>query len=155
MQSVRKYITLIVVLLVQSSWCLGQMAPASPTRPQIQAQKAYLDLPLGFERQVKGADERFVAQGNGYMIGLDKGGAVIGLPASAKSAKDAPGRLLSLDFVGGQAVQANPQEELQGKVNRYSGNDSRKWQTGLSTFGKVTYRDVYPGIDVAGLRQNQ
>ena len=51
-------------------------------------------------------------------------------------------------------IGANPQpelvglEELPGKVNYFIGNDPKKWRTNISTFAKVKYKDVYPGIDL-------
>ena len=39
-------------------------------------------------------------------------------------------------------------EELPGKVNYFIGNDPKKWRTNISTFAKVKYKDVYPGIDL-------
>ena len=51
-------------------------------------------------------------------------------------------------------IGANPQpelvglEELPGKVNYFLGNDPKKWRTNISTFAKVKYKDVYPGIDL-------
>ena len=51
-------------------------------------------------------------------------------------------------------IGASPQpglvglEELPGKVNYFIGNDPKKWRTNISTFAKVKYKDVYPGIDL-------
>ena len=51
-------------------------------------------------------------------------------------------------------IGANPQpelvglEELPGKVNYFIGNDPKKWRTNISTFAKVKYKNVYPGIDL-------
>lgn len=39
-------------------------------------------------------------------------------------------------------------EPLPGTVNYFIGNDSAKWRTGIPTFGKVSYAEVYPGIDL-------
>jgi hypothetical protein len=38
---------------------------------------------------------------------------------------------------------------LPDKVNYILGNDPRKWRLDLPTYERVTYRDVYPGIDIA------
>lgn len=37
---------------------------------------------------------------------------------------------------------------LPGKVNVYLGNDPKRWQENIPTFGKVRYADVYPGVDL-------
>jgi hypothetical protein len=115
------------------AFLLPTFAPAAPP------QSAYVNLPLSFERDGEGPRERFIAQGKGYAIGLEHGRAVIGI---------APGKLISLEFAGAKEVQAAPEDELPGKVNRYTGSDPRRWKTAQPTFGKVAYKDVYPGIDI-------
>src|ERR1019366_7468156 len=37
---------------------------------------------------------------------------------------------------------------LKGVVNYYEGRDRSKWQSGVPTFGRVRYREIYPGIDL-------
>src|SRR5579863_1431474 len=50
---------------------------------------------------------------------------------------------------------ANPDVSIQGadrfsgQANFLIGSDPRKWKTGLPTFRKVVYRDLYPGIDLS------
>ena len=39
-------------------------------------------------------------------------------------------------------------DELPGKVSYFFGNDPSKWNTNVSTYSKVTYSKVYPGIDL-------
>ena len=38
-------------------------------------------------------------------------------------------------------------ETLPGTVNYFRGNDPAKWQSGIPTYRKVSYKNVYPGID--------
>jgi YVTN family beta-propeller protein len=51
-------------------------------------------------------------------------------------------------------VNANPtpvvegMEERRGKAHYYIGNDPAKWRRNITTYGKVRYRDIYPGIDL-------
>jgi len=51
-------------------------------------------------------------------------------------------------------LNANPKasaaglEELTGKVNYFIGNDPAQWRTNVPIYAKVTYRGIYPGIDV-------
>ena len=50
-----------------------------------------------------------------------------------------------------QFVAANPaakvtgEEELPGKINYLIGKDPSKWRTGVATYAKVRYEQVYPG----------
>jgi hypothetical protein len=40
------------------------------------------------------------------------------------------------------------EEQLSGKVNVFRGNDSSKWLTNIPTFKKITYRNLWDGIDL-------
>ena len=53
-----------------------------------------------------------------------------------------------LDGANPNAREVEGIEQLQGKVNYFIGNDSSKWLTDIATYGKVVYRDAYPGIDM-------
>ena len=37
---------------------------------------------------------------------------------------------------------------LPGVVDFSIGNDPEQWRTGIKTYAKVRYRDVYPGVDL-------
>jgi len=51
---------------------------------------------------------------------------------------------------------ALPTDKLPGTVNYFIGRDSRKWRSGIPTYSKVQYLDVYSGIDMVYYgRQNQ
>ena len=72
------------------------------------------------------------------------------LPKSSQSATDIENpAVLRIKLIG-----ANPQpdivglKDLPGKVNYFLGNDPKKWRTKISTFTKVKYKDVNPGIDL-------
>ncbi|MCP4362577.1 MAG: hypothetical protein GY796_31615, partial [Chloroflexi bacterium] len=51
-------------------------------------------------------------------------------------------------------VASNPQpkitvaDRLPGVVNYFIGNDPDQWQTKIPTFGQITYRDLWAGIDL-------
>ena len=38
---------------------------------------------------------------------------------------------------------------MPGTVNDYTGNDPSTWRTGIPTYGRIVYHDVYPGVDVS------
>lgn len=57
--------------------------------------------------------------------------------------------VLRMNLVGANAAAAVAgQNELEGKVNYFIGNDPAKWHTDVPTFGSVRYTEVYPGVDV-------
>ncbi len=107
------------------------------------ARAKYLQLPLAFEKQQAGGREEFVSRGQGYTLALQGGKASIAVKPA-----EGPAAVVSFEFAGGRTPDAVPGEELPGKVNLIYGNDPRMWKLGLPTYGKVTYRDVYPGTDV-------
>jgi len=57
--------------------------------------------------------------------------------------------VLRLTFPGAAAHPTLiPQGQLPGAVSYLHGRDPRHWQTGLPTYARVAYRDVYPGTDL-------
>jgi len=40
------------------------------------------------------------------------------------------------------------QDPLSAKVNYFIGNDPRRWHVGVNEFARVSYRNVYPGVDM-------
>jgi hypothetical protein len=59
------------------------------------------------------------------------------------------GALLRMKLV---RANSNPKivgtDELPGKSNYFIGNDPKKWRTNVSTYAKVKYGNVYPGVDL-------
>ncbi len=129
--------------LLASSVCAQTVTPPSSAQAATPAIQNYARLPLGFEKQEGASGEKFVARGQGYVIGLERGRATIGVVDKEKTS-----HAVSLEFAGSKAGQAIPGPEVPGKINYIRGNDPRKWQIGLSSYERVTYPDTYPGIDV-------
>lgn len=106
----------------------------------------YGERPMQFEQNVgQTADQvEFLARGRGYTVFLTHEGPVVALtgPSSGRVA-------FKMRMIG-----ANPSpriealEPLPGKANYLRGNDPRRWHTDVPTFGRVRYRDVYPGVNV-------
>src|SRR5580658_10623481 len=101
---------------LQGSFCVGLLAanvcaqtiPAASS-PHVPAptMQNYARLPLGFEKQAGGSGERFVARGQGYVIGLERGKATIGIVK-----KDKTGHAVSLEFADSSPSHAIPGPEL-------------------------------------------
>jgi hypothetical protein len=54
-----------------------------------------------------------------------------------------------MQVVGGNSAPAVVgQDTLPGKVNYFLGNDPAQWHTHISTFARVEYQNVYPGINL-------
>jgi hypothetical protein len=68
---------------------------------------------------------------------------------SRSMAETPPGLPLRIKWVGANAkARVVPEEELRTKVNYFLGNNPGQWRTQVSTFGKVRYESVYPGVDL-------
>ena len=56
--------------------------------------------------------------------------------------------MLRMKLVGANAqATIEGMDEMESKVNYFIGNDPSKWHTEISTFKRVRFRQVYPGID--------
>jgi hypothetical protein len=104
-------------------------------------------VPLSFERnagQIADKSAAWVGRGNCYSLALSATGATI-VPS-------APGRsdVVRMQFLNARPQAASePLEPLPGKTNYLIGRDSRRWIQNLATYGRIEYRNVYDGIDVA------
>jgi hypothetical protein len=122
------------------------------------------NLPISFEKNVgqagDGAD--VVARGRGYNLLLTNKAAVLELRSffrknslfgnklnPEETALQSTTKILKVEMVGSNQ---NPtllvNGELPGKVNYLIGNNSANWFKNIPTFSKVTYGNLYPGIDL-------
>jgi uncharacterized protein (TIGR03437 family) len=102
-------------------------------------------LPLSFELNVgqTEATYQFVAEGEGHFIFLSAAGLVLDLRDGETPA------VVKMALAGGNdRASWEPVEGLSGRVNYLLGNDPARWRTNIPTYGRVRYRDVYPGIDI-------
>lgn len=130
---------------------------------------AYARLPLSFEENLgqSAREVRYLSHGSGYELFLTSQEAVVTLRepirldprhrfatmlALRKARLARQGKQLTairLRFEG-----ANPEPQISGmggmpgKVNYFFGNDPKKWHTGISTYARVKYTGIYPGIDL-------
>lgn len=149
--------------------------PAAVQPPALSAEqrgrvRANLDaLPLAFEANQGQTDPqvKYMARGNGYTVFLTGNDTVFALHSSQPNSSSAAARhgdtasrvarhekdihaAISMKLVGG-----NPQPEisaageLPGHSNYFVGSDASKWQQGVKQYAAVSYRDVYPGVNMA------
>jgi hypothetical protein len=132
---------------------------------KVQIQEGFGRQPLSFEANVGQADRQvqFLAHGPGYSLYLTSSEAVMVLtPGSGgksqgsgalggfTTAATVPATVVSMQVLGGKAgVQAVGEQQLPGIVNYFVGNDPSQWHAHIATYGRVTYPNIYPGIDLA------
>ena len=137
-------------------------------------QASYASLPLAFE-QNKGqtdAQVKYMARGNGYILFLTATDAVFslrspsaestasdvrrakqlrakGLPAQRSAQKDSTAAV-RMQLVGANSLaKISASGQLPGKSNYFIGNDPSNWQTDVAHYARVSYQDVYPGVNLA------
>lgn len=119
----------------------GRAVSAASLSRMASANRLLSALPLGFEADHGRA--QFVAQGPGYSLSLTPTAMLMSLSEQHGTAET------RLQFVHANArAQAIALQRLPGKVNYFLGNDSRRWRTDVPTYGRIEYRNVYPGIDL-------
>ncbi len=118
---------------------------ASGSSAETRAVEGYGDLPISFEPNVGQAPNRFdyVARGQGFGMAINATGATLSL-GSMKAQE-----LVRLDLVGAnRSATSEGLESLPGKTNYFIGDNPSKWRSEVPTFGRISYSDVLPGIDV-------
>jgi hypothetical protein len=150
----------------------SQPATATPAaRGRIQAN--YASLPLAFEANRGQTDSqvKYMARGNGYTLFLTANDAVFSLQSrSAVSATSALRRgavpqakttarrdiqkdltaVVRMQLIGGNSLaKVSASGTLPGKSNYFLGNDPSKWHTDVPHYARVSYQDVYPGVNLA------
>jgi len=81
----------------------------------------------------------WTARGNGYRVAVGASEVEIGLREEQ----------LRIRFVGAEAKAPSVGlVALPGKVNYFVGDDPTRWLRDISTYGRVRYNRMYPGVDI-------
>src|ERR1035437_1504072 len=109
-----------------------------------------MSVPLSFEPNEGhlASTVQFLSRGSGYALFLTPGKVVLNLerqqPASAASVDT-----LRMSLIGANAkAKAAGLARQAGVVSYFIGNDPKNWRSGIPTYGKVNYAQVYPGVDL-------
>ena len=118
-------------------------------RPLVEHSKAdHLTVPLSFEpnQGQTAAAVQFLSRGSGYALFLKPGEVVLNL-GRRQPAPAVDTLCMSLIGANGEAngVGLAPQP---GVVSYLIGNDPKNWRSGIPTYGKVNYAQIYPGVDL-------
>ena len=162
--------TCVVGLAVMAARLLSATADSSIVAaavPEAQAKadafRHYAAVPMSFERNEGQVDASvaYLSRGPGYSVFLTRDEAVFSL-RQKRHAND-PKRVVPGSEPAGAASQAvirmslvgaNQRPVIEGrglqagKSHYLQGNDAARWRGNVARYGKVQYRDVYPGIDL-------
>lgn len=142
----KKILWLFFVLSVVTSIVFAQQPSAGPDQPDTS------HLPLVFEPNTgqAPADIDFVAHGP-YPVFLRADSAVVVVPDNISSKLESvkPASTVSLQLVGSnKAAQPECLDQLPGRSNYYIGASPRNWRSGIPQYAAVSFKSVYPGIDL-------
>ena len=149
-------------------------APVQIAEQRGRVQASLGALPLAFEANQGQTDPqvRYMARGNGYAVFLTANDTVFALQSRANEAAKAATTQMSgqlafakarpkpaakdataairMHLVGGNAEpQISAGNQLPGHSNYFIGNDRSQWHSNVAQFARVSYRDVYPGVNLA------
>jgi len=108
-------------------------------------------LPLHFEPA--SAEGQFVAAGTGYGLLIGPGSSTLVLAAGRAGRTPLgtvpSGSVLRVRLVGANAsARAEASEVLPGRAHSFRGASPSGWRRDVAMAGRVTYREVYPGVDL-------
>ncbi|HEV2492825.1 MAG TPA: SBBP repeat-containing protein [Terriglobia bacterium] len=139
---------------------------------------AYGRLPLSFEPNVGQAGSapdsvKFLSRGAGYALFLTSNEAVLALGGGRLTRRSETHDLPDWDFAtrlfpprpmpatnvtpvvlrmrlmnANPGAQAEGAEELPGRINYFLGKEPSQWRSGVPTFARVRYEEVYPGVNL-------
>src|ERR1035441_8978133 len=129
--------------IISISFGLGWPRAAAASTPEMKL----LNVPLSFEpNQGQAASTvQFLSRGSGYALFLAPGEVVLNLERRQPASADT----LRMSLIGANAkanaVGLAPQP---GVVSYFIGNNPKNWRSGIPTYGKVNYAEIYPGVDL-------
>jgi hypothetical protein len=137
----------VAVLLVGDPSARATEHPGSPAAvTKAEALSSYGRLPLSFIRNAgqENSRIRYYAYGRNLSASFSPAGAMLAFLRGHR------GFALQLAFLGArQDLEPVGNDKTAAKVNYLLGRNRAKWRTGLPTFARIVYRNVWPGIDVA------
>ncbi len=116
---------------------------------------SWMNVPLSFEpnRGQANPGVQFLSRGPGYSLFLASGEVVLSLEklssATTRKSPSAPVDRLRMTLIGAnRGVKAVGVDPRPGVVSYFIGNDRAKWLSGIPTYGKVRFSQIYPGVDL-------
>jgi hypothetical protein len=132
---------------------------------------SFAGLPLGFEQNYGQTDPqvKYMAHANGYTLFLTNHDAVFAFHARSSTSERPTGHgplalqakseshaqpnseaVVRMRLVGGNSnTPLTATDRLPGKSNYIRGKDPKNWHTDVSHYARVSYKDIYPGINLA------
>jgi hypothetical protein len=132
----------LVLSLSLRATSLELTSPFSGPDGKVHAERAYGQLPLAFERDAGRSGPRvdFLARTPGGTAFVGASGATLALADKERS------EAIRLGLAGATAAEPRAIGRLPGEVNYLVGDTPSGWRTGITTFERIRYPAVWPGI---------
>ncbi len=131
---------------------MGRLVLASlfaGTAPAAVRAPAFLErLPLRFEenRGQASPSTRFVARGPNYALALEPSGSALFWSDLSRRTS----ARIRMNLIGAnRGARLEPSDPLAVRTTYLRGQDPSGWLAGVDSYGRVTYRGVYQGVDLA------
>src|SRR5215207_6811681 len=129
--------------------CVGFLGATGLPAQNLQARisNSYGNSPLSFEENRGQTDPRvsYLAREQGYTLFLTSAEAVLALRGAGKAA----GSVLRMRWEGGApSPRITADGPLPGTTHYRVGKDPSRWRTGVPSWTRIHYREVWPGIDL-------
>ena len=124
---------------------VAALLPGTLTPPTSSAASTRVASPLRFEPNRGQTSSRFdfIGRADSYRVALRAAGPTI---------VGAGGAVLGFELLGGDRdAVGSTSDRLGSRTSYLMGGDERRWIHGLPNFARVSYAEVYPGIDVTYL----
>ncbi|MEO6725810.1 MAG: hypothetical protein ABIU20_02865 [Blastocatellia bacterium] len=149
---VARTVSLVLVLTtaVVIAWQSHRAKPTGDSAtPNASARllEGYGQLPLRFEANRGQADKqvRFLARHQNSTLFLTPQETLLNL----RQGEDGKQSTLRTKLIGAnRQACVRGVAEMPGTMNYFLGNDPKQWRTGVSTFERVKYEAIYPGVDL-------
>jgi hypothetical protein len=140
----------------------SQASATAEQRGRIRA--SFGALPLAFEANQGQTNPKvkYIARGSGYTAFLTADETVFAMDphttnalsgkqgsVTAPNSEKGVAAAVHVKLIGGNPkAEVEAASELPGHSNYFIGNDPSKWQHGVKQYAEVSYRGVYPGVDM-------
>jgi beta-propeller repeat-containing protein len=127
-----------VVLLA----CSANAQDSKPAKPSL-LKARFGKLPICFieNRGVYPEEVKYYIQGADKTLFFTKNGITFRLKGKER------GWVIKLEFVGAKVVEPRGEDRQQAVLSYFKG-PKKEWKTGLSTYSRVVYKDLWTGIDL-------
>ena len=143
-------ITALTIISISSGLGWPRAFAASRDNKRNLPETKLMSVPLSFEpnQGQVASTVQFLSRGSGYALFLAPGQVVLNLERQQTP------EAASVDTVRMSLIGANTKADAvglarqPGVVSYFVGNDPKNWRSGIPTYGKVKYPQVYPGVDL-------